>query len=255
MNPILSIILNHHLPENREYLDLAIKGVLSSTFTDFELLIGCSYKIENLPEDPRIRLIQGDDLSNATKKIYAGVEQMHPDSQSIMFLSDDVFISKYLLEEQMKILSQVDVILNPFSNGEIGSRFFTDRTLTNDIIGGEPFVLRPDINIEDIKNYEESASFFWRETFLILTDWVSYYATIMSKKTYKLVGPLDPNLDVRHNDQDHCLRAKALGIPSIINLGAFCIHFGTKTLNKCYSKEEMNQATIAFQNKLNHVST
>lgn len=254
MHPIVSVILCHHLPENRPYLDLAIKGVLSSVDVDLELLIGSSYPILDLPSDPRIRPILGDDLSNATKKIYAGVEQMHPESKYLLFLSDDVFISKYLIKNQLSVLSHSDFILNPYSNGEMGTRLVGNVDVAPDKPLISPLRLRPNLTIEDVKGFENSISECQGiAQIMVWGEWVSFYCTMMSKETYLKVGPLDPALDIRHNDQDYCYRARALNIHSLVNLGAFAIHFGSKTLAKCHSKEEMDEASEIFARKIGGV--
>lgn len=250
MKPIVSIILTHHLPENRGYLDLCLKGALASEGIPIEILLGSSYDIQALPQDSRLRLLKEPGLDNATKKIHTAMNHLSPSSEYILLLSDDVYISRTLIKAQHHICKQADFILNPMSNGELGGHVISNTFLKHDTDPERTLTLRPDIMLEDLVGYEERAAHTQGPAQMLLPisppDWVSFYCTMMSLKTWNKVGLLDPELDIRHNDQDYCYRARKLGIPSAINLDAFCIHFGSKTLPKCHSKEEMDKVSEYF---------
>jgi hypothetical protein len=56
-------------------------------------------------------------------------------------------------------------------------------------------------------------------------------------------------MSVWTTDQDFCIRAARQGIPSMINFGAFALHFGDVTLPYCTTETELNQCTEVFKEK------
>jgi GT2 family glycosyltransferase len=91
-----------------------------------------------------------------------------------------------------------------------------------------------------------------RMPFLVRANlFCAFYCTMMSKSVWDEVGELDAAMDFRGNDWDYCIRAEKLGIPSMINLGAFALHFGDKTIPKCVTKEQLDECSRVFQSKWN----
>ena len=88
-----------------------------------------------------------------------------------------------------------------------------------------------------------------RAALTIDPGWISFYCAMIPKTVLNRVGDLDEKLDVRYNDTDYCERARKLGIPSMINLGAFALHFGDRSLPKCTTAEQYADADKAWMEK------
>jgi GT2 family glycosyltransferase len=256
-HPQITVILNHHLPEVRPYLDASLKAVLQSVDCEFEVILLPSYDIQasNKPLlmdlEPRLRIIHNPELLTASAKIKFGVENAHPESKAYLFLSDDVIVSRHLLATQFNALGAGNLILNPLSNGDLGNRFLASISLkSND--GSSRITLHPNMSMEELEQYTVD---IWTHTgfgpLMTIENWVPFYCTMVSKVAWYMVGPLDERLDLRHNDEDWCFRARNMRIYSAINLNAFALHFGSKTINKISTEEDRNQCTEIFVKKMN----
>lgn len=248
---MVTVILTHHLPINRPYLDLALKSVLQSVDVPIEVILVCDYDLKDIQHADNLTVIINPELNNATKKVHHAIPFAAKDSKYIMLMSDDVVVSRYLIREQCKILGTCNFILNPFSNADIGSRFYTNMFLsTKEGEQKSSVILRPDCCIEEFRHFEDRIfSCPGIVEICVATDWQPFYCTMFSKETWNKVGPLDEALEVRHNDEDWCYRAKKLSIQSMINLKAFAIHFGSRTLRATVTDAEKQVATDHFISK------
>lgn len=246
--PLVSIIVTHHLNENDPYLRATVESLLKTQNVPFELIIVSDAPKEPrwIPNDSRILLcLQRKELDNASKKVHWAIEKAYSKESKYFFLvSDDVMVSKWCLPQLVSSAGDQHCIMNPRSNNELNGRFFMRMTLGD-------LECRNQMNLEDLKgNYELVTDRLPTEEILIPVDFVSFFCTLIPRKTWELVGKLDERLDYRHNDQDYCYRARKHGILSLINLGAFALHFGSKTLNKVATPEDLNQCTEIFREKL-----
>lgn len=237
MNPLVSVIVPHHLNANQVYLDLCLGSILASKYDHLEVLcISDSALPPKLPDDPRVIGYHRPDLNNATRKLNFGASQAS--GKYLWFISDDVMIESHSMRTMVEGLSDNRIIAIPMSNGDNGSQFVTSLPwpikLTHEEYAG-----LPSIEIGDNKN-----------PFLVFSkSFVSYFAVMMSKSIWQEVGELDEAMDQRWNDCDHCIRASKLGIAIMINLGAFALHFGDKTLPQCTTPEQYASCDEAFKNK------
>lgn len=243
--PVVTVFIPHHLSENRKYLDLTVKSVLKSQGINFEVLLIADSKEKPEYGDNRLRVIHDKSLDTALKKLDVARKEMHPNSEYILSISDDVIISKTSMI-QMYLASRSGImILNPMCNGDNFHRF--KAPLFIQIESGYR-ALKPDMEYEDIIGYEDQIFNFetGHKDLVVSQPWVSFYCTMVNRRIFDVVGEIDPALVSRHDDQDFCMRAFAQGIPSMIHFGAFCFHFGSKTISKVYSKDVQDKATQHF---------
>lgn len=249
MNPLCTVLVTHHLDENRKYLELCLRAVLTNQGIPYEVI--CLADSESEPKiDPRVRLIYDRSLTDATKKIHRGVELAHPESRFFLFLSDDVVLAQRSLYYLTALAAHNPVIMNPMSNGDFGSRYAVELFLWKH---GQRRPIPLHAEYEDMKDWQDELinyrSPFHEYPMLIKQDWVPFCCTLIPKEVWQKVGQLDPKLETRHNDQDYCMRAEVLGIPTVINLAAFAFHFGSKTLSKSLLPGEQDAATEYFRQK------
>lgn len=249
--PLVTVVVPTHLEENEKYLHWCLKSILSSVGVDLEVI--CFSSAEKCPEVPKeVTLIHDPRIKSCTAKYMAGVKMSHPSSKYIMFISDDVMVSKYTIAELADSIGDYGIIMNPASNCDATTRYQTTYTLTKECFGGrkETCVVGLKSSLEEIAGFEQ-AVIDYPKTQRIWIDpgWVSYYCTMIPKQVLKAVGDIDERLDVRGNDVDYSYRARGLGVASMINLGVFCLHFGDKSLPKCTSKEQYDAADRVFQAK------
>lgn len=249
MSKSVSVLLFHHLPSNRPYLDLALKAVLASEGIDFNVHLICDYEIKdvNVPwNDEKLSIWTNPELNTATKKANWGAK--HTKGDFILLLSDDVVLNKYALKNMVDGCGENAVIVNPMSNQENGSRYLVDLSLSDE--EGRTLQLKHNMSIEEVRGFERSIiESKPLPPIQIPVPWVSFYCTMIPRKVWELVGELDEAMDVQFNDCDYCYRAKNLGVHTLINLSAFCLHFGSKTLSQVVTDQQKRAASYAFMAK------
>lgn len=246
-NPLVSVIVTHHLDENREYLDLCLKALNLSIGVDFEVLVMSDAKTK--PDIPNtMKLIHYQKETKCLQKVDDALFLCDPNSKYTLLLSDDVIVSKYTLRSLCFSADCMEGIFIPMSNSDMRSQYATNIFLQRT---DKELRLETDMDIAQIRGWEDSIIHFQPERFLIVpVPWVTFFCTLIPKSIWKKVGGLDHALETRFNDHDFCIRAAKLGIRSYISFETFAFHFGSKTLNKMtISLDEKNEAIMHFNKK------
>ncbi len=248
-----TVLLLHHLDENRKYLDLAIKGLENSKGTSFEVIILADS--ETPPEVPSyFTLVHDRSLDTATKKVHFGIKMSDPNSSNFLLHSDDIVLAQDTLANLERNMGEHSIILNPLTNNDTGSRFQTKLVLVpKDDPNHDPYVMPVNAVMEDIKGWEDEIlnyqTPFKNQGLMVRQEWTTFACTMIPRKVWEAVGELDPALETRHNDVDYCYRAMQMGIPTFIDMGSFAFHFGSVTLGKSVKPGEQDQATVHFRKK------
>lgn len=234
--PFVTVIVPTHLDENAGYLELCLESILSSQDIDFEII--CIADTKNPPKrymDPRVRMYWDKTLVTASDKFNWAIKQVNPSSKYIWFISDDVMITPQTMKVMVLGMAENAIICNPMSNSDNGSQFWTE-------LGIPVKCSKEDLPLDIPKSNGIP--------FLIpVLRFVSFYCTMIPKKVIEIIGELDGKLDYRHNDEDYCIRARMKGVVPMINLGAFALHFGGKTIPKCISREQLDECSKLFLEK------
>lgn len=238
---MISIILCHHLNENQNYLNATLRSLRAQTNQDFECFVMASS-----PEKPEItcseniKLVHDVTLNNATKKAHYAIDNLcSKESLGFLFLSDDVVLCPNYVQGVMDA-SKNGAIVGGLSNNENFHHFYAGLPMDNNCEYNEQYIL-------------------WTlrqpmgRLVLINVPWISFYATFIPRQTWERVGRLEEVLDVRGNDMDYCYRANKLDIGTFIHTGIFALHFGSKTLPKTTTSEQLQDAdrflVEKYQNK------
>lgn len=249
--PLVTVIVPHHMNENDSYLQWCLVSVLASVGVDIEVIcISDAPECPNVPD--RVTLVHNHALNNVTKKWHYGVKMADPASKYMMIISDDVMVSKYMIEELAATASDAGVILGPASNCDSTTRYRAQFALSRD--DGTVIPLGVKCSLEEIAGLEQKViDHPVSQRILIDPGWISFYCTMIPKRVIELVGDFDEKLDVRYNDVDYCERARKIGIPAMIHLGVFALHFGDRTLPKCTTQDEYASADRAWFDKHSHL--
>lgn len=243
MTPLVTCIVPHHLDENHEYLKLCLDSILASEGVDFEIV--CVADTKERPryerQDERLFLLWDQELNTASSKLNWAAKRAR--GKYLWLISDDVMVSNGAMKTMVEGVGDNAIICNPMSNSDNGSQFFAKMDYPVKLSKEDV-----DFGSLSIEEYSDGTS----HAFLIpVRHFVSFYCTMIPKKVWDLVGELDEKMDVRGNDWDYCLRAQQKGIIPMINLGAFALHFGDKSLPKCTTQEQYAAADLAFMEKWN----
>lgn len=247
MIPKVTAIVPHHLNANDQYLKWCLYSISKSEGVDVEII--CISDAEECPD------IQGDvlcvhdrALSNVTKKWHHGLKLARKNSKYIMIISDDVMVSKHTIAGLCDVIREEKAIIGPMSNCDSTTRYLTQIFITGKM--GQQIAIPLKCTLDTIAREEECVIDIPRsQTVLLPQQWIGFYCTLFPRTVLEAVGDFDEKLDVRHNDVDYCMRASRLGIPSLIHLGVFALHFGDRTLPYCTSPQEYAQADEAMKQK------
>lgn len=245
--PLVTVIIPYHLKQNYEYLKWCVKSVLSSVHVELEVFVISDAEDGWISfDDKRVVSVWDSKLNNVTKKWHHGLTLANPSSKYVMLISDDVMVSKYTIGAMAGTIGDADLIMSPSSNCDATTRYHTKYFLSHGI-EGTSIEVGLKSTLADIKDYEQCViDYLPGQPILIDPGWVSFYCTMFPKTVLKKVGDFDEALDVRYNDVDYCHRARAIGIPSVIHLGVFALHFGDRTLPFCTTSDEYEAADKAY---------
>lgn len=225
MKPTLTVIVTHHLDEVEPYLKECLWALGQSRGVQFEtILLASSESKPDCPEN--VTLVHDRTLNTGTKKIHLGIEMASHSSQAYLLLSNDVSVTVRALSNLMAAASDIKAIIAPASNSQQADLVYLRREMPVNMDLADRYFALPET--PDI---------------LVKQPWVPFYCPLIRRDIWEEVGDLDPALDTRHNDQDYCYRAAARGIPTFYHLGAFVLHFGSKTLYRAHAPEEFASAT------------
>ncbi len=248
--PLVTVISTHHLNENDKYLHWSLTSILASVGVDIEVL--CYSSAKECPEVPNGVFLRHDPVNNVScsAKFNHGVKTASPHSKFICMIADDVMVSKYALAEMADAIGDRAMILGPASNCDSTTRYQTDYYVNGPGPCRGRMKIPQKCTLEEISGFETNViDYRAGQRILIDPGWISFYCVMMPKTVVSAVGGLDERMDVRWNDLEYCERALKLGIPAIIDLGAFALHFGDRTLPKCVTPEQYAAADKAFMER------
>lgn len=237
-NPQVSCLITHHINENDAYLAACLRSVLASEGIEFEVIvISDAPKPPPAPNDPRVKFIWDGQFVGVGDKWKEALRIADPAAPYFMSISDDVMISKHLIAGMVSAMGRQKAIMGPLSNCDNGSRYFAAMNFPRKQ------------TLESLRSDSEVIDYPPGQVILLPQDWVGFYCILMPKVAIEQVGELDKNLEVRHNDVDYCMRAKRLGIPSLIHLGVFAWHAGDRTIPKVTTAEQYALADESMREK------
>ena len=223
MNDRVLLRTPHHLAQNKKYLDLCKESVKRQTYKNIE------HWIISTEEYPH--------LDSATKKVNYVLKAVEQDPPAFFcHISDDVMLTETAIESFVFIQKRSKPIIQfSISNNENGHNYCFPLSWGNDTKIVFP---KTTFEYDEIAPYKEDV-FKMRiaHPAIIPVKWSAFHTVFFPYSVYQKVGPLDEGTDIRHNDEDFCIRALKHQINCAYNPGAVAIHFGNKTLGKNPNKE------------------
>ena len=237
-HPLVTVLVTHHLNENDKYLAACLRSVKASVGVNLEILA-----ISDAAKRPDVAdaVVWDKTLVTCADKWEYAYKYSSPHSKYFMMISDDVMVSTRLISEFVSSIEGQEAIIGPMSNCDNGSRFFNR---------GLPFPRK--LTLEEYEKIDPDHRWLGNDVqslILIPQHCIGFYCAFMPKSVIEKVGMLDQSMEVRSNDVDYCFRARKLGIPSLVHLGVFALHFGDRTIPKVTSQAQYDAADAAFRFK------
>lgn len=255
IQPFISIIVVTYLKENQKYLDLALDSIKNLNYPRdrFEVILLSSGDHEPKFDDGLVNIhCHSKDRKHYPESINRGVELANNEAYHYFILNDDVILTKDSLKELVETIGPMECIAQPISNCDNNMKYQLQLYVSTVLLGKRFYRYEdnPKIWWDQVKNAQ---SVYPRG--ILIPQWVAFYATLIPKKVWDKVGPLDPKFKTGQDDIDYCKRAAQLKIPSVVCLSSFVFHFGgvtadealdwdTRLYNINYYKEKWGESPI-----------
>lgn len=154
---------------------------------------------------------------NFSESINAGVLNSY--SNKIFIANDDIIISKKTMERLSERCDE-NTVTGPDSNCNIG--WLTDKAYSagNVLLVPSMDLSQVDQVIEDIYNIVPDNSPAKE------LPWLAFFATMIHRKCWEDVGPMDEKFVYDKEDMDWCVQAKLKGKKFLYCFDSYCFHFG-----------------------------
>lgn len=247
MTPLVSVVLCHHDPANRKYLDACVKSLWWQEGVDIEVILISSYFVVGLPNN--VKQTVAPEGYRWVHKANLGVSLTDPKSKYLLLLNDDVILAKHTIESMSRKLGDFGLILNPMSQCDNGWLFNAKITLTRyDEVCKD--LTKRFYAFEELQGFVDSVIHHPRGMNLLHPEnYVCFYATMIPRAVWNAVGPLDEKCRTSHDDEDYCYRAKKLGIISAIDFESFALHFGGATSASTTTDADREETHSYFNQK------
>jgi GT2 family glycosyltransferase len=178
------------------------------------------------------------------------VSHSDPTSKHLMLLNDDVILTKDSLKELVVHAGDAPIVLGPISNCD---QFLKYQLFLNVIKDGKPYPIRERFfRIERVE--ELGLESFINTPFLyppgvIKQDFLCFYATLIPRIVWDMVGPLDPNFKTGQDDIDYSRRCAQKNIPMAVCLSSLIWHHGGVSADLSLTNEIRKLNVDYFVNK------
>ena len=229
--PKVSIIITAYCPESRAYLNECVLSCLNLSYKNREIIIVGRQGYEPMYEGCKTVAPAQKEFWNSTGLNY-GASKAAADSEYYFFVNDDVVLTRNCLQplvEAAKMHPLVGQVM-PIGN-DMQMRYFFPYTA----IGAGGF--NPDAQ----SPYPRG---------LVFSETLCMYATLISKRVWRDVGPFDESLRGQ-DDIDYSLRLRQKGYLNAIELSSLVWHHGGVSAAHTLTEEKRKEAMEIFQQKWN----
>lgn len=243
--PKVSAIVITHLNENQEYLDLCLESLRRQRDVDLEVIVASSCLEPSRVHDS-VRLFHLESTITGPQATNFAYSKTRPESQYIFHANDDLILSQDAIAEMCHAAQDNDVIVNPFSNCDMGWMYGGEIDLKNS--AGSRLAVQRFMRLPEVRGYEEA----------IITHPAGYriylnfsqlctYATLIPRKTWERLSGYNTRFIMGYADTDLSFRARKAGIPLMVCFSSFIFHFGGVTTSGNLKQEIRDQDKRLFE--------
>ncbi len=231
----VSIIIPTYLESNQKYLDVCLKAIENLDYPkdllDVVLVSSNGFR-PSVPSDLQVKCIFVKERLHYASAINKGVKSADNDSDFYLLLSDDVILTKDSLKELIESAGNYNAVFGATSNCDNGSLHSLTMGFSKDEVFHQ--VVSRQYRYDDwaqvFSDLMNAKSLYPKG--LIKYDWLCFYAVLIPKKVWTDLSGLDENFKSGKEDLDFCLRARALGYPSLMALSSLIWHFSGVTADQ-----------------------
>lgn len=247
-DPLVSIIIPTCRNENQAILDLCLESISRQRDIEAETII-----ISSCPNKPEIKAAEyaGTYLYHFEQRlrfpdaINAGVEKSVGDY--LFLLNDDVILSRDCIAGLVEFIGDHTAMVNPLSNCDNGWMYQADFEI-QDPRTGKYLENKRYYKLPEIAGFEDEIMHYPKGMKLgIQVPYLCFYATLIPRKVWNLVGKLDERYKAGFEDQDYCMRARQHNTHTFVTMRSFAFHFGGSTSSQINLSEETAKSMALYE--------
>lgn len=252
MTPKVSLIVVTYLEKNQRYLDLCLRSIENLDYPkdSFEtIVVSSGAYVPKIPDCAK--QVHNINDMHYPEAINFGAENTSLDSKHLLLLNDDTLLTKDSLKNLVHQVGDAECIVGPTSNCDNHFKYHLAlgyrKPDSNNLIQLDKRFYRYD-DWAPIADELMNAESIYPSGF-ISQEFVCFYATLIPRKVWDKIGPLDRNFKTGQDDLDYCLRAKENKIPVVIALHALIWHFGGTTADEVLTNSIRNENIEYYKKK------
>ena len=223
----VTIVFAHHRNELTPLFNLCLRS-LENQDVDKEVIVMDSRPTKT-PFPDWVKHVEIDHSVIAPRAFNQGFKMAAPDSTHFLVCNDDLVFAKDALKELMDSIQGYHIIMNAFSNCDIGYYYFADIYLKNK--EGREVKMRNQMEFKECLGFEDELMNYPLQKRIILpVQYVCFYATLIPRAIWEALGGLEERYVSGPDDRDFCLSAQKIGVKSMINLAPTIWHFSGRTM-------------------------
>lgn len=250
MNPLVSVIIPHHLNQNQNYLDICLESLSRQPGIEsghIEVIVTSSAPCK--PKVPEFATLHWPiESKHYAEKINKSIALTNPNSKYILLGSDDLIFSYGSVMKLCEMAGDYAVILNAMSNCDNHYFFEGDISVKGKTL--DRFMTIDQLSKEQIESIMQTP--FIGPKVMFPQRYVCFYCTLIPRNVYNLVGPLDENYLTGYEDADYCEMAKQKQIGCAITPHTMIFHWGGRTSSKTVTEADKAHNPAYFRNKHGH---
>lgn len=248
--PKVSIIIPTLSPKTKRYLDLCIDSIRNLNYPQDLLDVVISSERAYSPSYPGVLTVKHEKpMRSFAEAVNFGVTRSAADSKYLFLLSDDVILTTDSLKNLVHLSDDADAILGPISNCD---NYWTYHLNFEVEHKGERLAINERfMRLEDVSSFvpsmKRAKSLYGAGAIKVET--LCFYATLIPRKVWQCLGPLDERYLTGFEDSDYCERAKRRGIKLFTALDALVWHFGGVTTSETLTQADRDENERKFFEK------
>ena len=223
----VTLLFAHHRNEITPLFNLCLQS-LERQDVNKEVIVMDSRPVKT-PMPSWVKHVEIDHSTIAPVAYNNGFKMAASDSTHFLICNDDLVFGKDSIAELLDAIKGYHLIMNAFSNCDIGYYYFTNVHLKNKL--GQEVKMNNQMDLKDVIGFEEELmNYPIQKRIIIPTPYVCFYATIMPRAIWETLGGLEERYVSGPDDRDFCLSAQKIGVKSVTNLAPTTWHFSGKTM-------------------------
>ncbi len=252
--PKVTVVVTTYSIKTQPYLDLCIESIRRLNYPKDKLdVILCCHKQQfhsyskDYYKDIKVVSPIENEYGNS-EGLNFGIQNASPDSEFYFILNDDVILTRNSLKNLVEKSSDQSIMM-PISPCDNYRHYSLCMGFAHD--GNFKILEKQFYRLPELKDFTDElidAESIYPAGLLVM-PMLCMFATLIPKKVWEKLGPLDENFKTGPDDIDYSIRANQAGIKLLVAIDSLVWHFGGVTADDSISVERRKKNLIYFKRK------